>query len=104
MRIRDEEHMLVRRAFERDAAQLTHGAARAVASPDPPGRDFVDGAVRVLERCRDVPGILRQADQLRVPLHGHAPVAEGVAQQPFVVVLAEDQEKGIRAQIAPDVT
>src|SRR2546427_8724818 len=30
-------------------------------------------------------------------------LTEGVAQQAFVVVLAQDQEKGIRAQIAPDV-
>ena len=35
---------------------------------------------------------------------GPTPVAKSLAQQAFVLVLAQDQEKGIRTQIAPDVT
>ena len=38
--IGDEEHVLVGRARERNAAQLTHRAARSVAAGDPRGEDL----------------------------------------------------------------
>ena len=96
--------MLVGRALKCDPAQLAHGAARAVASCDPRDRHLLDRAVRLLERRLDVTGILCEADELRAPIHRHALLTEDVAQQAFVVVLAQDQEKGIRAEITPDVT
>src|SRR4051812_12247524 len=37
--IGDKEHLIVWRARERNAAQLTHGTARSVASGDPRGRN-----------------------------------------------------------------
>ena len=49
-------------------------------------------------------GLLFEADQLGVPLHGHAPVAELVAHDSFVVVLAQHQDEGKRAHALPDVT
>src|SRR5256886_9681379 len=100
-RIGDEENMLVGRALECDRAQLTHGAARAVAACDPRDRDLLDRAVRLLERRLDVTGILREADQLRAPLHGHALLAEGVAQQPFVIVLPRIRRKGYGLRSRP---
>ncbi len=43
-------------------------------------------------------------DELGIPLHGHAPAAEVIAHDPFVVVLAQHQDKGKRAHALPDVT
>ena len=45
-------------------------------------------------------GFLLEADQLGVPLHRHAQVAKLVAHDPFVVVLAEDQDEGIGRHVA----
>ena len=99
----DEEHVLVRRPGELDPGQVAHRAVRAVASGDPLRLDFLDRAVRALELRGDALGRLCELDELGVPLHVDAPAAEGFSEQPLVVVLAEDQEKGIRAEIAPDV-
>ncbi len=49
-------------------------------------------------------GGLFKANELRVPLHVHAPLAQGFSEQPLVVVLTQDQKKRIRTQITPDVT
>ena len=98
LRIGDEEHVLVGRARERDAVQLAHGAARSVASGDPGGEDLAGRTVGQLERCRDPVRLLLEADQLGVPLHRHAQVAKLVAHDPFVVVLAEDENERIGSQ------
>ena len=76
---------------------------RAVASRDPRGRDLPDGAVRLSEPGDDPIRLLRQADELGVPLYRHAPVVQGLAQQSLVVVLAQDQEEGIRTEVPADV-
>ena len=54
-------------------------------------------------RCDDVIRFLREPHQLRVPLHGQTPVAQRFTEQPFVVVLSQDQNERIGAQLAPDV-
>ena len=52
-------------------------------------------SVGLLERRDDLVGLLLEADQLGVPLHRQAPVAQPVAHDPFVVVLAEDEDERI---------
>ncbi len=99
----DEEDVLVGRPGEVDPGQVAHRAVRAVAAGDPLCLDLPHRAVREFELRGYARGSLRQVDQLGVPFHADAPAAEGLSEQPLVVVLAEDQEKGIRAQIAPDV-
>ena len=101
LRIGDEEHVLIRGARECDAAQLTYGAVRTVASADPRGADLAGRAIRLLERSRDLARFLLEPDQLGIPLHRHAPVTESVAHNPFVVVLAEDQNERIRSHGSP---
>ncbi len=102
--IGDEEHVLVRRAFERDPAELAHAAASAIAPGQPGDPDLAFRTVRAVERRRHVIGVLREADQLGVPLHGEALVSKRLAQQTFVVVLPQDQQVGIRAHIPSDVS
>ena len=101
--IGNEENVLVRCPLESNPVQFAHRAVRTVASCDPRGREFADRTVRGLEAGPDLTGILREADEFRVPLHGRAAIPQSIAEQTFVVILAKDQEKGIRAQIAPDV-
>src|SRR5439155_15347221 len=85
-----------------DAAELAHRAVPAVATRDIRGLDLVDGAVGPLERCGYLTGFLAEAGELGVPLHRHAPVAEVLAHDPLVVVLAEHQDEGKRAHALPD--
>ena len=101
--IGDEEHVLIRRAVECDARQAAHGAAGAVATGHPRGGNLAERSVRVLQRGRHRGVVLRQADQLGVPLHLQVPLGQVLAQDPFVVVLSENEEIGIGAHIAPDV-
>ena len=75
--IGDEEHVLVGRARKPDAVQLAHRAVRAVAAGDLRGRELPGRAVRLLERGRDVAGLLLEGDELGVPLHGDAPARAG---------------------------
>ena len=84
--------MLVGRAREGDAVELAHGAARPVASADPRRADRLAAAIRQLERCGDPVGLLLEADQLGVPLDRQAEIAQLVAHDPLVVVLAEDED------------
>ena len=42
-----------------------------------------------------MPGVLLETDELGVPLHRHAKVTKPLAHDPFVVVLAEDENVGI---------
>src|SRR6266480_4302181 len=62
------------------------------------------GHSAVRERCGYVTGFLVDAGELGVPLHRKAPVAEMVAHDPLVVVLAQHQDKGKRTDALPDVT
>src|SRR2546427_12884990 len=62
--IGDEEHVLVRRALERDPAELAHRAACSIAPGEPGDPDFAFRTVRALERRRNVTAVLREADQL----------------------------------------
>ena len=48
--------------------------------------------IRGLERDGDVAGLLLEAHELGVPFDRHAPVGKPFAHEPFVVVLAEDQD------------
>ena len=48
-------------------------------------------------------GLLFEADELGVPVHVAAVSAQLVAEQAFVVVLAEDHQERIRAEIAADI-
>ena len=98
-RIGDVEHMFIGRARECDAAELAHRAVRSVAPGDPRGDDLPRRSIRHLERRRDVPGFLREAHELGVPLDRCAPVAKPVAHDPFVVVLTEDENVRIRGHL-----
>src|SRR2546429_1610668 len=77
--------------------------ALPISAGEPGDHDLAFRTVQVLERCRHVVGVLREAHQLGVPLYGEAAGAQRVSQQAFVVVLPQDQEVGIRADIPPDV-
>src|SRR3989454_12454800 len=101
--IGDEEHVLIGRALERDPTELAHRAARPIAAGEPGDPDLAFRTVRALERRRHVIGVLREADELGVPLYGEAAGAQRVSQQPLVVVLPQDEQVGIRADIPPDV-
>src|SRR5213083_448238 len=101
--IGDEEHVLVRRAGKGDAGKLAYRAVPAVAARDIRGLDLAGGAIGLLERCDYATGFLGDAGELGVPLHRHAPVAQVVAHDPLVVVLAQHQDKGKRADALPDV-
>src|SRR6266508_2237518 len=46
-------------------------------------------------------GFLLEAEELGIPLHRYAPVTKLVAHDPFVVVLAEDQNERIRRHALP---
>src|SRR6266404_5635015 len=46
-------------------------------------------------------GFLLEAEELGIPLYRHAPVTELVAHDPFVVVLAEDENERIRRHVLP---
>jgi hypothetical protein len=95
LRIGDEKHVLVGRARERNAVELAYGAVRAVASGDPCGNDLATCAVGAPQRRRDLVGLLCEADELGVPLHRYAQLAQLVAHNPFVVVLAEDEDERV---------
>src|SRR5213083_1687212 len=81
----------------------SYGAVPAVAARDISGLDLAGGAIGFLERCAYVTGFLFDAGELGVPLHRHAPVAEMVAHDPLVVVLAQHQDEGEWAHALPDV-
>jgi len=49
-------------------------------------------AARPFHLGNDLAIVLREADELGVPLNGHAPLVEEFAQQLFVVVLAKDSQ------------
>ena len=72
----DEEHVLVGRAREGDAAQLAHGAARAVASGDPGGAAISARAVGQLERRGDAVGLLRRGRPARCSTAPTCPARE----------------------------
>ena len=59
----------------------THAAVMSAVVPS--------GCLSVADGCAVV---LREADELGVPLHRDARLAQGVAQEPLVVVLAQDQD------------
>ena len=100
----DEEHVLVGRAGERDAGQLAHRAVRAVAAGDP--RDasiFRDVPSASFSVAATPPASCVRRDELGVPLHRHAEVAEPIAHDALVVVLAEDEDVRIRRDVLPGV-
>ena len=66
-------------------------------------RDFPEGAVRFPKPGDDAIRLLREAHELRVPLDGQVPAAQDLTEQALVVVLPEDEEVGIGAEIAADV-
>ena len=75
LHIGHEEHVFVRGARKCDAAQLAHGAARAIASGNPGHAQGVVGPVCQLERCGHAFSILVKTNKFSVPLHGHAQLA-----------------------------
>ncbi len=102
-RIRDEEYVLVGRAGELDPAQAAHGAVGAVAAGGPGRPDDLQASVGLPERRRHLRRGLLQGDEFGVPARLHAEGPQVVAQQPFVVVLSEDEEEGIGTEVAPDI-
>src|SRR5687768_18573205 len=65
----DEEHVLIRGALKYYAVELSHRAARAVASTDPARRGLPHSTVGVFELGDDTVRLLADPDELRVPLH-----------------------------------
>ena len=88
--------MLVRRAGKGDAAGLAHRAARPIAAGDPAGADRPAAAVGLLERGGDVIVALLETGKLGVPLHRHPELAQSLAHDELVVVLAEHEDVRIR--------
>ena len=77
-------------------------ALRAPSQPATQRSEHVPArAVGQLERCRDAVGLLLEAHQLGVPLHGQAELAQLVAHDAFVVVLAEDEDERIGRDAFP---
>ena len=103
LRVGDEEDVLVGRAFEDDAVQVTHRAVCAVAAGHPGGADVGERAVGLFQGRHDADRLLLQPHQLNVPSHCHVPAAQRIAEQPLIVVLPQDQQKRERAQVAADV-
>jgi hypothetical protein len=96
-RVGDEEHVLVRRAGKRDAADLAHRAARPVAAREPGRRDRARRAVGLPQLRDHAIGVLLERGKLGVPLHADPEFVETIAQDALVVVLAQHEDEGKRA-------
>ena len=103
-RVGNKKHMLVWCADEFDLVQGAYRTVRAVTACDPFRLDLTRRAVRLLERGRYLLGALREGDKLGAPLHVHPPRSQGFFEQPLVIVLTQDENKGVWTQIASDVT
>jgi hypothetical protein len=90
-----EEHVFVRGARKRDAVQLAHGAARAIASGNPGHAQGLVRSVSQLERCGDTARALLKAHKLGVPAHFHTKLAEFLPHDLFIVILAKNEDVGI---------
>ena len=95
--------MFVGRAFEVDAVQIAHRAVRTITAGDPGRVDVDEPAVGLFQGRPDAARLLPQRHQFGVPLHRHVPAAQRSTEQPFVVVLPQDQQEGEWAQVAADV-
>ena len=79
-----------------DAAQGAHRAVGPVAAGDPGRRALALRPVGALEPHRDRLGRPRQAHELGVPAHRRPLLAQALAHEALVVVLAEDEDVRVR--------
>jgi hypothetical protein len=98
--IGDKKDVFVRRARKAYAVQAAHRTVGAVAAGQPVGPNRFEMAVLSLDRRGHVIRMLCKCDKFGIPLHVNPPAVECVSEQPLVVVLAQDQQVGVGAQIA----
>ena len=74
---------------------IPHCAARAVAPGDESSGHCAAAAFGLRQRRDDTVGILREVDKFGIPFHGDAKLIEFFTHDPFVVVLAENEDERV---------